>query len=717
MNKNFKILILIIIKLIITIIIQLIGINILLNENIFKSINLDFESNDFCQNIKNISNNNNLDHFICDNKFKKEKIIFLLIDSLPFDQLNDFHNLKKYNMTNFFRVKGLEYKQSGALFETILTGKFSRNYLASKEMKMDNLQKQFNNANLDIFYRIKNFPLYGLFNKTLIDKKKLDKEYKEKFPLIECCDINIQPFVNFGKEILFNYLDDSGLYFKKGMNKDILYKMADEKLKNEFKKIRKNFTNSFSKRNFSSYIYFSDKLDFLSHNTHRSFPLNIYCIYIIEKLIKELINWINEEHGEYALVFVSDHGGQLYYGEDTLCNHGCNSLGNEGVFFIYTKELGENYEKYKTNIEKEEIPIVSLNDFACTLTQALKYTNLPLESICTPRNIGNDKLIFFSSVKSKEIQLKKYIEKLIKKYPELKYQYQQKYDKKLNNNKFNSYFKDFNSIYQAEDKFYDDYMKYLIDIQQELFNDEVKSGQNKFFFFTFYLVLTLFILVLLYYIRKLILLTKEKVYKEMKNNSILKKIVSYIYIIIIILLIEPIFCLIYNNSLNISYYIRISIFIKFFSLLFLVIIISYLNKFNRNNYTKLIINIAFIIFLNLVSSKIELFSSLDKYVNTQKRNDFIKIYLSYPLFIIYVCMELYSDRNYYYIFKKFKIRYIYIVIPYIIILSYYISSFDFYIKIRRYKGHTPEEINILKKIYRMIFLLLLFIKPFNIKIK
>jgi hypothetical protein len=111
----------------------------LLNENIFKSINLDFESNDFCQNIKNISNNNNLDHFICDNKFKKEKIIFLLIDSLPYDQLHDFHNLKKYNMTNFFRVKGLEYKQSGALFETILTGKFSRNYLASKEMKMDNL--------------------------------------------------------------------------------------------------------------------------------------------------------------------------------------------------------------------------------------------------------------------------------------------------------------------------------------------------------------------------------------------------------------------------------------------------------------------------------------------------------------------------------------------------------------------------------------------------
>ena len=42
-------------------------------------------------------------------------------------------------MTNLFRGEGIEYKQSGALFETILKGKFSRNYLASNEMKMDNL--------------------------------------------------------------------------------------------------------------------------------------------------------------------------------------------------------------------------------------------------------------------------------------------------------------------------------------------------------------------------------------------------------------------------------------------------------------------------------------------------------------------------------------------------------------------------------------------------
>ena len=38
------------------------------------------------------------------------------------------------------------------------------------------------------------------------------------------------------------------------------------------------------------------------------------------KGINLLIDWIDEEHGEYALAIASDHGGQLYFGEDTLCN-------------------------------------------------------------------------------------------------------------------------------------------------------------------------------------------------------------------------------------------------------------------------------------------------------------------------------------------------------------------------------------------------------------
>jgi len=703
----------VVINLIIVIIILLTSISFFLKPEIFKTITLDYEFNDFCQTNHNISESS-LDYLVCDNKFKKNKFIFLLVDSLPFDTLNYLHNLKKYKMTNFFREEEIEYKQSGALFETILTGKFSRNYLASIPMKSDNIQKQFYNANFSIFYRIRDFPLYTLFNKSYI--KKIEKYRGESFPLATFCNIDIGSFETFKLKTLLTDVDKSGMYFKEGITKEIFYEKANKRFKNEFETLKQNFDKCFSERNFDSIIFYTDTLDHIIHMSHRSNPLAIISVYFIERFIKELINWIDEKHGEYALAFVSDHGGQKYFGEDTLCLHGCKSKGNEGVFFIYTKELGENYEKYKTNWESEEIPIVSTNDFACTFIQALKNVNLPLESTCIPRYIGNDKLLMFTSIKSKEIQLKKYLEKLIKKYPKLKIQYEKKYNPKLKNNKFASYFKNNDSIYQAEQIFYNEYMNYLIDIQNELLDDVVKSSHNKLYYFIFFTTFILFILGFLYFVRKLILITREKVFKDMKKlgenkNPFLSKIVTYTYVIVAILLIEPLMSLIYNNSLRISYYIRISIFLKFIFFLFLVILVTYTNKVKRNNYKLLIFNIIFIIALSLISTKIEIFSKLDKYINTQPKSDFYKVYVSYPLFIFYTCLEIYSLRKYY-ITTKYKIRYIYLLIPYFIILSYYMYSYDVHVTIKNYIGNTPETINLLNKTYIMIFILLLFIKPF-----
>ena len=706
-------LLMIVLRLIIVIIILLTGISIFLKPELLKSINLDYEFNDFCQTNRNISENN-LDYLVCDNKFKKSKFIFLLVDSLPFDSLKDLHNLKKYKMTNFFREEGIEYKQSGALFETLLTGKYSRNYLATIPMKSDNIQKQFYNANFSIFYRIRDFPLYNLFNKSYI--KKIERYGGENTPLSAFCNIDFGSFEEFKAKILMNDIDESGMYFKEGITKETFYEKANKRFKNEFEKLRDNFDKCFSERNFDSIIFFTDTLDHLIHISHRSDPLAIISIYFIERFIKELINWINEKHGEYALALASDHGGQLYFGEDTLCLHGCNSKGNEGVFFVYTKELGENYEKYKNHLESEEIPIVSTNDFACTFFQALKNANLPLESTCTPRYIGNDKLLMFTSVKSKEIQLKKYLEKLIKKYPKFKNQYEKKYNPKLENNKFASYFKNNDSIYQADRILYREYMNYLIGIQNELFDDVIKSSHNKFYYFILLSIFILFILGFLYYVRRLILITREKVFKDMKKigeikNPFLSKIVTYTYIIVAILLIEPFISLIYNNSLRISDYIKISIFLKFIFILLMVFYATYINNVKKNNYKLLIFNIIFIIFLNLILAKIELFSKLDQYINTQSKSDFYKLFISYPLFIIYVFLELYSVRKYY-INTKYKIKYIYALIPYILILSYYMYSYDARVTIKNYVGNTPERIILLSKTYIMIFILLLFIKPF-----
>ena len=56
---------------------------------------------------------------------------------------------------------------------------------------------------------------------------------------------------------------------------------------------------------------------------------------------------------------------------------------------------------------------------------------MPLESTCTPRIVGNDILLKFTSSKSKEIQLKKYIEYLYIKYPKINNKFKEIYYNQL----------------------------------------------------------------------------------------------------------------------------------------------------------------------------------------------------------------------------------------------------------------------------------------------
>ena len=173
-------------NIIISLVIIIIGINLLLNVDLTKSIDLNGETNDFCQTFN--KSDNSLDYLACDNKFRKKKIILLMIDSLPFDKLHELAKTEQSKLTNFFRGKGLDYKQSGALFETILTGKFSRNYIANSATKFDTLAQQFENAGMDIYYKIRGFPLGQLINKELL--KKSDAYEGEIIPLSRFCEKN-----------------------------------------------------------------------------------------------------------------------------------------------------------------------------------------------------------------------------------------------------------------------------------------------------------------------------------------------------------------------------------------------------------------------------------------------------------------------------------------------------------------------------------------------
>ena len=141
---------------------------------------------------------------------------------------NDLNNLDDYNLTNLFRGEGIEYKQTGALFETILTGKFSRNYLALNKMKMDNLPKQFKNANMNVTYYIKNFPLGGLINRKLASTFNITNGEKYIFPLSNFCNLNITPFLLFAKKYKKFLINDININFKKDIYKEIIFEKSNK---------------------------------------------------------------------------------------------------------------------------------------------------------------------------------------------------------------------------------------------------------------------------------------------------------------------------------------------------------------------------------------------------------------------------------------------------------------------------------------------------------
>jgi len=694
-----------------------IGIFLLLKADILKSFNLEGFSNDFCQTVKKTKNS--LDYLVCDNKYKKSKIILLLVDALAYDQLYDLNNLSYYRIPNFFKTEGLDYKQSGSLFESIFTGKFSRNYMAEK-IRIDNLAKQFKMANMTVFYKARSFPL-----DTLIDKKFADKfeVYQgEEYPLESVCKINLDKLHDFAGQVVNPILtDDKTLSFKKDYNVSHLYQYANNKLPKTFKELQKRFNYCFKEINFNSFIFFTEVMDHLNHAFFKYFPTNRFHVYYLEKFIDKIIKWINNKHGEYALVLGSDHGGQYYFGEDTLCNHGCNLPGNEGIFFVYTKELGENYEKLKMFNDIEDIPEISINDYSCTISQVLKNVNLPLESTCIPRYVGNDKLLKFTSVKSKEIQLKKYIEKLYTKYPEINQKYKNQYYSKLEKNEYIEYFKNEDSIYKASDEFYEKYMNYLIKIQTDL-NEKVKQlGQSIKYYLILYSVILIFIIKFYYDIKNIIALTRKKFYKLVMNQSkgertiILKNSLLYLYILLPILFIDIIILLMCMNSKFISNIINIAVFVKLLFLLLFLCIIYYINRKKNEIYKlrKIIIILFLIILVHFLMHKIKFFSYIDRNVNTQKKMDLFK-YISYPLILIYSIFEIYSNKNYY-ISEKYNIKYIYIIIPYLLILSFFMLKYDLYL-LQHSPENPPHIIALLKIIYSLTLLLPLFIKPL-IKIK
>ena len=108
------------------------GVNVIIHPDYYESINENI-NNDYCLS----SVRNGLDGLMCDNPLKKKKLLWFLFDGMAYDQSA---NLRDWmgKTGNMYKVNVDFFKQSGAIHEIYLTGKFSRNFVATPT-KMDNL--------------------------------------------------------------------------------------------------------------------------------------------------------------------------------------------------------------------------------------------------------------------------------------------------------------------------------------------------------------------------------------------------------------------------------------------------------------------------------------------------------------------------------------------------------------------------------------------------
>lgn len=145
-----------------------------------------------------------------------------------------------------------------------------------------------------------------------------------------------------------------------------------------------------------SLVYYNTEIDKYNHLLTKKHIKTIGEEYNTENWLIKIMNWI-DEHPDYALIVNSDHGGQRFYGEDDINNHGLDIDGNEAILFIYTKEFKDNYDKLKLdNIFYTKV------DPSSIISQIMENVNIPLQSEGIAYPIANDPLLRYTAYKSKK---------------------------------------------------------------------------------------------------------------------------------------------------------------------------------------------------------------------------------------------------------------------------------------------------------------------------
>ena len=428
------------------------------NLDFLKGNNIDEYTNDYCQL--------NPSSLICKNKYKKNKFIWIFVDGNAYDQLVLLSNKNKYKIPIIFRGKGKGYKHTSQLFSEMFSGVPSRNMKYNK-LKTDQIFTQLNKANYTMNFLGMSEPvnnLCGKDNKYFKNKRILKGHEKCSF-----CD-----FCN----VTYPYEDDWCLnYYESVINRDkrLLPNITKEKiyldLDKHFKKDNKdilesiNLNECFQKAFYEfsgkeSLVYYNTEIDKYNHLLTKEHIKTIGEEYVTENWLIKIMKWI-DEHPDYALIVNSDHGGQRFYGEDDINNHGLDIDGNEAILFIYTKEFKDNYDKLKLdNIFYTKV------DPSSIISQIMENVNIPLQSEGIAYPIANDPLLRYTAYKSKEVQLINQLNIYKQKYPNYGIKLNKLIDKLQNSEFYKVKEKEYGNYF--DEKFTDKAINYLKEIQKEI---------------------------------------------------------------------------------------------------------------------------------------------------------------------------------------------------------------------------------------------------------
>ena len=636
---------------------------IILDPEVMRGVTLEEYQNDYCSTA-NITDKNDPMSLVCNNKFKKEKFIWILLDGLAFDQLYMLPQREANSLSNFFRIKSKEYKQSGSLHESIFTGKFSRNYPA-KKMAIDHLFKQTKLSNIPVVYKGSYFPVFYLLGR---EKNEVLDSYElrgpEGFALNGFCSSGVNNIYDgypssFRKDIT----DEATEHLLPGYDRKFIYDKLNEHYADNMKKMPSTFNRCILDilgNQMKSYAYYTMRIDHLNHSYDKHYIGTIFDVYTIETTVLGLHRWA-DEHPEYAIIVSSDHGGQPYNGQDNICNHGCDVEGNEAVLMIYTKELGD--VKYKLPTRK-----IWVNDVAPTITQIIKGVNIPLEAQGIPREIGDDNTLRYTAVKSKEVQLIQYITKFSEKFPKMKKKMMNYIDKIKKNELYDK----IKTIEQVEEfsnaEYYKAYMNYLENIQDKLFSDIAGKGKSSFLYIgSFYLIWLLLLIKVIYEYRAI-----QNIVKEDNKKSAIKTSDLILDLIVIALICEVIACFFLSKKkiedvINIARIVELGV----MALLSFFIMI----KFKMTYLYRFVIMFVLLTVTCGLMLNYELFINMKIFFDTAKKCLTFNIAVNYPIALIYLIYELYTMRNLY-IDSKLRVRLLYVIVPYITMICTLIVIFD-----------------------------------------